>query len=153
MLVFIRLFKRVGIASSISTPVLFRWFISKLCNSKLRSSNSAIILEFDLLIVLIDQVAWVLFSGQFIYRRISLEKKKTSKIGKTRGKLKIEGNTKRMRRVSALLGKRVNLAINDYVSCWMVQRNGRRLIDGVFTDYLVTNSTSPQYRKRKRSKT
>lgn len=98
-------------------------------------------------------MAWVLFSGQFIYRRISLEKKKTSKIGKTRGKLKIEGNTKRMRRVSALLGKRVNLAINDYVSCWMVQRNGRRLIDGVFTDYLVTNSTSPQYRKRKRSKT
>lgn len=92
--------------------------------------------------------------GQFIYRRISLEKKKTSKIGKTRGKLKIEGNTKRMRRVSALLGKRVNLAINAYVSCWMVQRNGRRLIDGVFTDYLVTNSTSSsQDRKRKRSKT
>ena len=94
-----------------------------------------------------------MFSGQFIYRRISLEKKKMSKNGKTRGKLKVEGNTKRMRRVSALLGKRVNLATNSYVSCWMVQRNGRRLIDGVFTDYLVRNSTTSQRWKRKRSKT
>lgn len=90
--------------------------------------------------------------GQFIYRRISLEKKKKSKSGKTRGKLKVEGNIKRMRRVTALLGRRVNLATNSYVSCWMVQKNGRRLIDGVYTDYLVRNSTTLQKRKRKRSR-
>lgn len=74
--------------------------------------------------------------GQFLYRKVTLEKKKTLKNGRTRGKLKVYGNTRKPRRVVASLGRRLNLATNSKVECWMVSNNGKRLLDGNYMDYI-----------------
>ena len=92
-------------------------------------------------------------AGQFIYRRITLTKTKQVKGKKTRGKLKVEGNTRKPRRVVATLGKRLNLATNTYVTCWMVQKNGRRLLDGNYSDYILRRRNithTPRKFKRRR---
>ncbi|KAK3101322.1 hypothetical protein FSP39_002680 [Pinctada imbricata] len=91
--------------------------------------------------------------GQFIYRRISLIKRKNIRGGKIRGKLKVEGNTRKSRKVVATLGKRLNLATNQHVSCWMVQKNGKRLLDGNYSDYIIRSKNvtiSPRKFKRRR---
>ncbi|XP_033746543.1 inter-alpha-trypsin inhibitor heavy chain H3-like [Pecten maximus] len=86
--------------------------------------------------------------GQLLHRRISL--KKTKKIdGKTRGKLLVRGNTKKTRKLTASLGTRLNLATNRDTPCWMVQRNGKKLLDGNYKDYLVRNKNSTVTTKRK----
>ncbi|XP_076106059.1 inter-alpha-trypsin inhibitor heavy chain H3-like isoform X1 [Mytilus galloprovincialis] len=74
--------------------------------------------------------------GQFLYRKVTLEKKKTLKNGRTRGKLKVHGNTRKPRKVFASLGRRLNLATNSKIECWMVQNNGKRLLDGNYMDYI-----------------
>lgn len=76
------------------------------------------------------------FSGQFLYRKVSLERKKTLKNGRTRGRLKVHGNTRKPRKVVASLGRRLNLATNSKVECWMVSHNGKRLLDGNYMDYI-----------------
>ncbi|XP_060076880.1 inter-alpha-trypsin inhibitor heavy chain H3-like [Ylistrum balloti] len=86
--------------------------------------------------------------GQLLHRRISL--KKTKKVdGKTRGKLLVRGNTKKTRKLTATLGTRLNLATNRETPCWMVQRNGKKLLDGSYKDYLVRDKNSTVTTKRK----
>lgn len=74
--------------------------------------------------------------GQFLHRKVLLEKKKILKNGRTRGKLKVYGNTRKPRKVMASLGRRLNLATNSKVECWMVSNNGKRLLDGNYMDYI-----------------
>ncbi|KAL5014402.1 hypothetical protein ScPMuIL_008672 [Solemya velum] len=74
--------------------------------------------------------------GQFLYRYISVDKKKM-KNGHQTGRLNIRGNIRRPRRVMSSLGKRLNMATNTSVTCWMVQRNGRGLLDGSYKDYIL----------------
>lgn len=89
--------------------------------------------------------------GQLLHRRISL--KKTKKVdGKTRGKLLVRGNTKKTRKLTATLGTRLNLATNRDTPCWMVQRNGKKLLDGSYKDYLVRDKHSTTKRKGRRKR-
>lgn len=86
--------------------------------------------------------------GQFIYRNIVLEKKRKLSDGKIRGKLVIDGNTKKTRKVVATLGKRRNLSTDKLIHCWMIQNNGKRLIDGNYTDYLMASLYSTKTNRR-----
>lgn len=68
--------------------------------------------------------------------------------GKIRGRLVIDGNTKKTRKVVATLGKRRNLSTDKLIHCWMVQNNGKRLIDGNYTDYLMESLYSTKTNRR-----
>lgn len=69
--------------------------------------------------------------------------------GKTRGKLIVSGNTRKARKLTATLGKRENLATRTQVPCWMVQRNGRKLLDGNYMDY-INRPSNADYTVRRR---
>lgn len=74
------------------------------------------------------------FSGQFLFKNITQEKFFFSN-KRTKATLFIHGNPNR--RTVALFTLRRNMAMNATRFCWKIGHQGRDVLDGRYSDYLV----------------
>ncbi|CAL1532244.1 unnamed protein product [Lymnaea stagnalis] len=74
--------------------------------------------------------------GQFLFKNVSLEKI-TYRNGRMKARLLINGNPSR--RTIAFVTLRRNLALNATRACWKIRQQGRDVIDGNYSNYLVSN--------------
>ncbi|KAH9509060.1 hypothetical protein Btru_048922 [Bulinus truncatus] len=78
--------------------------------------------------------------GQFLFKNVSMEKIRYRN-GKMIARLLVNGNP--TRRTPAMLTLRRNMALNMTRACLKIRDQGREVIDGAYSDYLIPNIRKP----------
>ncbi|XP_059179603.1 uncharacterized protein LOC131958534 [Physella acuta] len=74
--------------------------------------------------------------GQFLFKSVLIEKIKYRN-GRTKATFLVSGNPER--RTLALFTLKHNQALNTSRACWKIRQQGREVIDGKYTDYVVSS--------------
>ncbi|KAL8565788.1 hypothetical protein ACOMHN_061742 [Nucella lapillus] len=74
--------------------------------------------------------------GQFLHKAVTLQRVRQKTNGVMKARLLVE--RPRPHHVKATLRTRTNMALNSSSTCWWLREGGLGVVDGVYTDYLVS---------------